>query len=149
MASKSIQLQYVIDRSGGGDVASEIAKEARLILRELTTNQQFREKASGEDIDLSEFDKQVELLSKGSVSEPAASLIEVKDKGQGIDVTTLALVVILVPPVIEHFVAPVCVHVTESIWDKLVMPRLLRRFPSMKPMQKSDESNHDSAEDKG
>jgi hypothetical protein len=127
----SIELEYQIQPNEELNVAEEVAKETAEVLEKLTTDEKSRKWAREQGVDVDEFDRQVQMLKDMDPTKSAVVLIEVKGQGQGIDPGTLAVIAIIIPPLLEHYVAPVAVNVTTSIWEKLILPRLERKYPKV------------------
>lgn len=140
MSCESIELRYAISAPGQTDVEAVVREHISGLLQKLATDERARNLARKQGIDLDEFDRIRKSVSEADDRAVAdSSLIETAPAGPGIEPGMVLLLVTIVPPVLQHVVAPVTVHVAKSIWDKFILPELQARFPRVEEQEEQEE----------
>ncbi|MBI1349166.1 hypothetical protein GC163_23095 [bacterium] len=138
--SKSIEFTYEVQASGPIDIEKDVSQQVVRLLDRLSTDSRVRETAQKQGIDIDGFDAlKRELAASSDKLIRNAPLIQVQPAGAGIEPGTVLVLVTIIPPVLEHFVGPVAVHIATSIWDEFILPELKSYFVKFKARSDTDQ----------
>jgi hypothetical protein len=133
--SQSVELHYRIEGNAPESVEREVQERVARYLQDLATDETLRNAVRAKDPTLlAKFDEMREALERAR--DPKAtitSVIDVQSEGAGIEPGTVLILVTLAPPIFEHLIAPVAVHVCKSLWDNFLLPEIKKYFKRVEP----------------
>lgn len=121
---------YVVQGDASELIESQVADRVATLMENLATDDITRTAVSKNDANLlQEFDQiRDQLACSDDADLSTASLISVQNDGAGVEPGTVLILVTIGPPLVEHVLGPVAVHVCTSVWDNFILPELVRLF---------------------
>ncbi|QDU42887.1 hypothetical protein Mal52_13560 [Symmachiella dynata] len=126
---------YAVEGDAAELIESQVADRVAALMEKLATDDATRQAVSKNDAKLlQEFDKiRDQLACSDDTDLSITSLISIQNDGAGLEPGTILILVTLGPPLVEHVVGPVAVHVCTSVWDNFILPELVRWFKKFEP----------------